>query len=199
MRTVAMILAVTVAGSGCSLAAARGPGPVRADRRPDCNSGKGAVFADGLAASVLGVLALAAAGESAGTAAVAGLSSVVFVTSAVTGSRSADRCRAAIAQYDDLLAVRERAAERDRREASAPPDPAGATAPGAAVGQAPAVPASAGAGAGRRSRRGRRAPAAAATARAAGWHRAAHATRAVGRDRAGRGGRRPGRRGVRRR
>ena len=67
MRTVAFMVAISVGATGCAVAAARGPepGPVRADHRPECNTGKGGVVADGLGATVLGIstLGLAAADE----------------------------------------------------------------------------------------------------------------------------------------
>ena len=48
MRTVALSVAISVGATGCAVAAARGPepGPVRADHRPDCNTGKGGVVVD---------------------------------------------------------------------------------------------------------------------------------------------------------
>lgn len=109
MRTVAFMVAISVGATGCAVAAARGPepGPVRADHRPDCNTGKGGVVADGLGATVLGIstLGLAAADEGA-IAALTGLATAGLIGSAVSGSRSADRCEAALEEWEGLLTAR---------------------------------------------------------------------------------------------
>jgi hypothetical protein len=123
MRTVALSVAISVGATGCAVAAARGPepGPVRADHRPDCNTGKGGVVADGLGATVLGIstLGLAAADEG-GIAALTGLATVGLIASAVAGSRSADRCSAALEDWEGLvLARRTQDLEDERREARA--------------------------------------------------------------------------------
>ena len=112
MRTVAFIVAISAGATGCAVAAARGPepGPVRVDKRPDCNTGKGGVVADGLGASVLGIstLGLAAADEG-GIAAITGLATVGLIASAVAGSRSADRCVEAQQTWEGLLVARREA------------------------------------------------------------------------------------------
>jgi hypothetical protein len=123
MRTVALSVAISVGATGCAVAAARGPepGPVRADHRPDCNTGKGGVVADGLGATVLGIstLGLAAADEG-GIAALTGLATVGLIASAVAGSRSADRCSAALEDWEGLvLARRTQDLDDERREARA--------------------------------------------------------------------------------
>jgi hypothetical protein len=123
MRTVALSVAISVGATGCAVAAARGPepGPVRADHRPDCNTGKGGVVADGLGATVLGIstLGLAAADEG-GIAALTGLATVGLIASAVAGSRSADRCSAALEDWEGLvLARRTQDLEDERREVRA--------------------------------------------------------------------------------
>jgi hypothetical protein len=123
MRTVALSVAISVGATGCAVAAARGPepGPVRADHRPDCNTGKGGVVADGLGATVLGIstLGLAAADEG-GIAALTGLATVGLIASAVAGSRSADRCSAALEDWEGLvLARRTQDLADERREARA--------------------------------------------------------------------------------
>lgn len=109
MRTVAFLVAISVGATGCAVAAARGPepGPVRVDHRPDCNTGKGGVVADGLGATVLGIstLGLAAADEGA-IAALTGLATAGLIGSAVSGSRSADRCQAALEEWQGLLTAR---------------------------------------------------------------------------------------------
>ena len=106
MRTVALIIGVVVGAPGCGIAAAKGPGPgpVTIDTRPDCNTGKGGVVADGLAATVLGITSLALlAAEEGGGGALTGLAAVGFIGSAVSGSRAADRCRAAIDTWEGLV------------------------------------------------------------------------------------------------
>lgn len=109
MRTVAFLVAISVGVTGCAVAAARGPepGPVRADHRPDCSTGKGGVVADGLGATVLGIstLGLAAADEGP-LAALTGLATAGLIGSAVAGSRSADRCQAALEEWEGLLTAR---------------------------------------------------------------------------------------------
>lgn len=118
MRTVAFMVAISVGATGCAVAAARGPepGPVRADHRPECNTGKGGVVADGLGATVLGIstLGLAAADEG-GIAALTGLATVGLIASAVAGSRSADRCTAATQEWEGLLTARRAEELEDER------------------------------------------------------------------------------------
>ena len=123
MRTVVLVLLCAVGTSGCAVAAAKGPGPgpVRADRKPDCNDGKGAVVLDGLGATVLGVSALAAfAAEEGGVGAALGLASVGLIASAVSGSRSADRCRLAEQQWEGLLMANGGDARPPRQPAPGP-------------------------------------------------------------------------------
>lgn len=115
MRSIAIILAFAVGASGCAIAVAKGPpdGPVSIRSRPDCNSGKGAVAADGLAGAGLGVAAIALGSADEGSAAaVVGLMAAAFVGSAIAGSRSADRCQDYNQKYDALIAQRLDAADR---------------------------------------------------------------------------------------
>ncbi|MBP8805281.1 MAG: hypothetical protein KBG48_13100 [Kofleriaceae bacterium] len=108
MRTVALVLALMTSG-GCALAAARSPDlPVRVEREPSCNSGKGAVFADGLGGGLFGLTSLGLlAAEEPAPGLVFGLAAAAFIGSAVSGSRSADRCRAARAEYQALVVARD--------------------------------------------------------------------------------------------
>ncbi|MBL8625744.1 MAG: hypothetical protein JNK64_30810 [Myxococcales bacterium] len=151
MRTVAFLVAISVGATGCAVAAARGPepGPVRADHRPDCNTGKGGVVADGLGATVLGIstLGLAAADEGA-IAALTGLATAGLIGSAVAGSRSADRCQEALEEWEGLLTARrveeledERRTVRAARGVAVRPPPAttAAVTPTPPVGKPPVV------------------------------------------------------------
>jgi hypothetical protein len=104
MRSIAIIIALAVGASGCAIIAAKSPGPVTANARPDCNSSKGAVVADGLAAATLGIVALAlATNDESGPGAGIGLLAAVYTGSAISGSGSADRCRQANDEYDALV------------------------------------------------------------------------------------------------
>lgn len=120
MRTIAIIVALAIGAGGCAIAGAKAPGRVSLQARPDCNSGKGGVVADGLAAALLGVAAIAAASaEEGGPAAGLGLVSLAFIGSAISGSTSANKCRAAHDEYNGLLEARLGELGSDRAAAAA--------------------------------------------------------------------------------
>ncbi len=128
------------AWSGC---AAMMRQPPAEDRRvsdpPVCSTGRGGVVLDSLVAIGLGGGAAAALEAEEGDAALAlGLLGGLFVASAVSGHRSADRCEEAIASfatYQDAVRAEARDRRADQREGrltrSPAPTPAPAPAPAA--------------------------------------------------------------------
>ena len=114
MRVLAL---ATLTVTGCAMLSAHAPDPDRHPWEvPSCNDGKSAVAGDAISATVLGVLALAAAPDSGGAAFGLGLTGGAFAASAIAGNRSANRCRAAIEQYQAYM---NRAAPRGQTAADA--------------------------------------------------------------------------------
>jgi hypothetical protein len=110
----------TLTVTGCAMLSAHAPDPDRHPWEvPSCNDGKRGVAGDAIGATVLGVLALAAAPDSGGAAVGLGLTGGAFAASAIAGNRSANRCRAAIEQYQAYM---NRAAPRGRTAADAVAD-----------------------------------------------------------------------------
>ena len=114
-RTLAAATLIAMLG-GCALSLS-GPDPKRArNRRPVCDEGKGLVAVDATGAALLGIAGLAILGEGE----VAGLVPIalggLLVLSAVSGSKTVNECRAAIALFEG---AGDR--ERDPRDAAGPP------------------------------------------------------------------------------
>lgn len=102
MRSLALVSALVLAvpSAGCALVAAKAPsGTRRPLEPPQCNEGKGAVVLDGVAATLFGVGMLAAADDSGEAAVGLGLMAGLFAVSAAIGNGSANKCRAALAEY----------------------------------------------------------------------------------------------------
>lgn len=85
--------------SACSLGISAPAANRRRNELPDCDTSKGLVALDSLAAIGLGVGGLAALGEDEGVGAVALVGAALFTAAALHGSGNADKCRAAIANY----------------------------------------------------------------------------------------------------
>jgi hypothetical protein len=97
VRPIACLLAIML--SACSLGiTAPQPGRKRM-QTPVCDSGKGLVAIDTLAAIGFGVGGLAALSDDQGTGAVALVGSALFTAAALHGSSNADKCRDAFAEY----------------------------------------------------------------------------------------------------
>src|SRR5688572_13321998 len=102
MRLVAAAIGLSIALTGCSIFSARPPDPHReAGSVPVCNPGKGPVGLDATVAVMLGIGAIAAfAADERGLGLGFGVFSAGYGGSAVHGSRSARRCREALAAYE---------------------------------------------------------------------------------------------------
>ncbi len=102
MRSLALVSALVLAvpSAGCALVAAKAPSSTRRpSEAPQCNEGKAAVVLDGVAATLFGVGMLAAADDSGEAAVGIGLTAGLFAVSAMIGNSSANKCRAALAEY----------------------------------------------------------------------------------------------------
>jgi hypothetical protein len=94
-----LLLVVTLAAPGCSFGLS-GPDPERPrDELPKCSTGKGAVFLDGLMATLLGVGGLAAVDDDSSTGAALVATGALFAASAYRGNRVANECREAFDEY----------------------------------------------------------------------------------------------------
>lgn len=90
-----------------------GPSPNRPrDRVPVCDTSKGLVALDGVMAAALGVATLSIAAEEPAAALIPLGLGALYLGGAVSGNRTVDKCRAAIADYEGNYAG-ERYAERD--------------------------------------------------------------------------------------
>ncbi len=92
-------MVVAFALSACSLGISAPAANRRRNELPDCDTSKGLVALDSLAAIGLGVGGLAALGDDQGIGAVALVGAALFTAAALHGSGNADKCRAAIATY----------------------------------------------------------------------------------------------------
>jgi hypothetical protein len=99
-----ILLAAVLALGGCSLVIS-GPAVDRPrDRLPICDTGKGPVAADAIAGSFLGLGALVALGEDAGSVALLPAAlGAAFFASAIRGNSRANACREAIAVYEGSM------------------------------------------------------------------------------------------------
>src|SRR5687768_11583729 len=102
MRLVAAAIGVSIALTGCSLFTARPPDRNREEGSvPVCNPGKGSVGLDATMAVLLGLGAIAGfAADEPGIGVGFGLAAAGYGGSAAHGSRSARRCREALAEYE---------------------------------------------------------------------------------------------------
>lgn len=96
-RLVSVVVACAL--SACSLGISAPAANRRRNELPDCDTSKGLVALDSLAAIGLGVGGLAALGEDEGIGAIALVGAALFTAAALHGSGNADKCRAAIANY----------------------------------------------------------------------------------------------------
>jgi hypothetical protein len=109
-----------------------GPDPERPrDELPKCNTGKGAVFLDGLMATLLGVGGLAAMNDDSGTGAALVATSALFAASAYRGNRVANECRQAFDEYAQRVRPMPQVADRPviprpvvKKSIAPPPAPA---------------------------------------------------------------------------
>ncbi len=109
MRLAAVVACAALTSQGCALFAMNAPpASYQASQSPRCNDGKGAVGVDGLMAGLLGVVALAVAGDSAEGGAIMLVPAAAYAGSAAAGNSSANRCRKAIAEHEAYLAGGER-------------------------------------------------------------------------------------------
>lgn len=90
---------------------------------PDCDTSKGLVALDSLAAIGLGVGGLAALGEDEGVGAVALVGAALFTAAALHGSGNADKCRTALAEYGREMSNLEVPVEVRRTPKRRAPDP----------------------------------------------------------------------------
>ncbi len=75
---------------------------------PKCDTGKGLVVLDGVMAATAGVVALSLAGENESSLALLPLGiGALYVGGAVSGNTKVNKCRQAMADYEDYLAARE--------------------------------------------------------------------------------------------
>lgn len=90
----------------CSLSISAPAANRKRNQMPVCDSGKGLVAVDSLAAIAFGVGGLAALSEDQGTGAVALVGAALFTAAALHGSSNADKCREAMADYGrEMMAV----------------------------------------------------------------------------------------------
>lgn len=140
MRAAATALAIAMASSGCAVIAAKAPDPNRPiSEVPQCNTGKGGVAVDTVAALLLGVTAIAVAKEETGAGVLLGLTGGVYGASAAAGSSSANKCRKALERYDAFIAE-ERASPGGLGGLVAAPGAVDAPRPAPAVAPAPVAP-----------------------------------------------------------
>ncbi len=94
--------------TGCSLTLS-GPDPNRPrSKAPVCDTSKSLVALDGVLAATMGVIAVAAAGNSDGGAAVApALFGALFVASAIHGNNVVNDCHREMDNYDQMMAARD--------------------------------------------------------------------------------------------
>ncbi len=96
---------VACALGACSLSISAPAADRRRNQVPDCDTGKGLVAIDGLAAVGFGVGGLAALSEDQGTGAIALVGAALFTAAALHGSNNADKCKQAIADYGKEMAT----------------------------------------------------------------------------------------------
>ena len=92
-----MVVACTL--GACSLSISAPAADRKRNQVPDCDTGKGLVAIDALAAVGFGVGGLAALSEDQGTGAIALVGAALFTAAALHGSNNADKCKTAIADY----------------------------------------------------------------------------------------------------
>jgi hypothetical protein len=84
---------------GCSLSISAPAANRKKYQVPECDTGKGFVAIDALAAVGFGIGGLAALSEEQGTGAIALVGAALFTAAALHGSSNADKCREAYADY----------------------------------------------------------------------------------------------------
>ncbi len=126
-RLVSVVVACAL--SACSLSISAPAANRRRNQLPECDTGKGLVAIDALAAVGFGVGGLAALSEEEGIGAIALVGAALFTAAALHGSNNADKCKAAIEDYGKEMAALAPPAEeitqtprRRRRPAPPPPD-----------------------------------------------------------------------------
>ncbi len=94
--------------TGCSLTLS-GPDPNRPRHKPPtCDTSKALVAIDGVLAATMGIIAVAAASNNNGSAAVApAIFGAVFVASAIHGNNTVNACQRDFESYDQAMAARD--------------------------------------------------------------------------------------------
>ncbi len=134
-------LVVLLLFSGCAFGLS-GPDPDRPrSKAPECDTGKGLVVLDGMAAATAGVIAMSLAGENEPAIALVPLAiGSLYLAGAISGNNSVNKCRKAMGEYESYFAGHD--PEDTRRPATTPAEPTSvAAAPAPAPIAVPATPA----------------------------------------------------------
>ena len=101
-------LSVMLLFSGCAFGLS-GPGADHPrSKMPKCDTGKGLVVLDGAMAATAGAVAISLAGENESSIALLPLGiGALYVAGAVSGNTKVNKCRQAMADYEEYLAARE--------------------------------------------------------------------------------------------
>jgi hypothetical protein len=119
-------LLVMLLFSGCAFSIS-GPEPDRPRHKmPRCDTGKGLVALDGAMAAIAGVAAVSVASEEPALALLPLALGSIYVGGAVRGNNNANKCRAAMGEYESYIAARETLASSPPSYVNAPIAPPGA-------------------------------------------------------------------------